>query len=139
MYRLRKWNRRSKVSGVSERSLAFALSELAKVAFKLNLPRNVLETAAVIYRQSVKMRLISGRSILGVAVASLYIACRQCNVIRSLEEVGGAANVSKKESGRHYRFLLRKLNTRVPPVEAKSYVSKFVNQLDSLGMLRAWP
>jgi transcription initiation factor TFIIB len=133
MYRLRKWNRRSKVSGVSERSLAFALSELAKVAFKLNLPRNVLETAAVVYRQSVKMRLIRGRSILGVAVASLYIACRQCNVIRSLEEVGGAANVSKKESGRHYRFLLRKLNIRVPPVEAKSYVSKFVNQLGLSG------
>jgi transcription initiation factor TFIIB len=133
MYRLRKWNRRSKVSGATERNLAYALSELTKVAFKLNLPKNVLETAAVIYRRTVKMRLIRGRSIQGVSVASLYMACRQCNVIRSLEEVGRAANVSKKESGRHYRFLLRKLNTRVPPVEAKSYVAKFVNQFGLSG------
>jgi transcription initiation factor TFIIB len=133
VYRLRKWHRRSKVSGSTERNLAYALSELAKVAFKLNLPRNVLETAAVIYRRTVRMRLIRGRSIQGVAVASLYMACRQCNVIRSLEEVGRAANISKKESGRHYRFLLRKLNAKVPPVEAKSYVSKFVNQFGLSG------
>lgn len=133
MYRLRKWNRRSKVSGATERNLAYALSELTKVAYKLNLPKNVLETAAVIYRRTVRMRLIRGRSIQGVAVASLYMACRQCSVIRSLEEVGRAANISKKESGRHYRFLVRKLNTRIPPVEVKSYVSKFVNQLGLSG------
>ncbi|UCH58034.1 MAG: transcription initiation factor IIB [Candidatus Bathyarchaeota archaeon] len=132
-YRLRKWNRRSKVSGASERNLAYALSELTKVAYKLNLPKNVLETASVIYRQVVRKRLIRGRSIQGVAAASVYMACRQCNIIRTLEEVGGAANISKKESGRNYRFLLRKLETRVPPVEAKSYVSKFVNQLTLSG------
>jgi transcription initiation factor TFIIB len=132
-YRLRKWNRRSKVSGASERNLAYALSELTKIAYKLNLPKNVLETASVIYRQVVRKRLIRGRSIQGVAAASIYMACRQCNVIRTLEEVGKAANISKKENGRNYRFLLRKLETRVPPVEAKSYVSKFVNQLTLSG------
>ena len=128
-YRLRKWNRRSKVSGYSERSLAYALSELTKVAYKLNLPRNVLETSSVIYRQVVRKRLIRGRSIQGVVAASIYMACRQCNVIRTLEEVGNAANISKKENGRNYRFLLRNLETRVPPVEVKNYISKFVNQL----------
>jgi transcription initiation factor TFIIB len=128
-YRLRKWNRRSKVSGASERNLAYALSELTKISYKLNLPKNVLETASVIYRQVVGKRLIRGRSIQGVAAAAIYMACRQCKVIRTLEEVGKASNISKKESGRNYRFLLRKLETRVPPVEAKSYVSKFVNQL----------
>ena len=132
-YRLRKWNRRSKVSGASERNLAYALSELTKIAYKLNLPKNVLETSSVIYRQVVRKRLIRGRSIQGVAAASIYMACRQCHVIRTLEEVGRAANISKKESGRNYRFLLRKLNTRVPPVEAKSYISKFVNQLTLSG------
>ncbi len=132
-YRLRKWNRRSKVSGASERNLAYALSELTKASYKLNLPRNVLETSSVIYRQVVRKRLIRGRSIQGVVAASIYMACRQCNVIRTLEEVGNAANISKKESGRNYRFLLRKLETRVPPVEAKSYVSKFVNQLTLSG------
>jgi transcription initiation factor TFIIB len=61
------------------------------------------------------------------------MACRQCNVIRTLEEVAGAAHISKKEGGRNYRFLLRKLNTRVPPVDPQSYISKFVNQLTLSG------
>lgn len=133
VYRLRKWHRRSKVSGATERNLAFALSELTKVAYKLNLPKNVLETSSVIYRKVVKARLIRGRSIQGVAAAAIYMACRQCNIIRTLEEVAAAANISKKEGGRNYRFLLRKLETKVPPVNPTSYVSKFVNQLTLSG------
>ncbi|MGD2201625.1 MAG: transcription initiation factor IIB [Candidatus Bathyarchaeota archaeon] len=133
VYRLRKWHRRSKVSGSTERNLAYALSELTKVAYKLNLPRNVLETASVIYRQVVRKRLVRGRSIQGVSAAAIYMACRQCKVVRSLEEVAEAAHITKKEGGRNYRFLLRKLNTRIPPVNPKSYVSKFVSQLTLSG------
>jgi transcription initiation factor TFIIB len=132
-YRLRKWHRRSKVSGATERNLAFALSELTKVAYKLNLPKNVLETASVLYRRVVRRRLIRGRSIQGVAAATIYIACRQCRVIRTLEEVSGAALITKKEGGRNYRFLLRKLKTKVPIVDPQRYVSKFVNQLSLSG------
>ncbi|MCD6479637.1 transcription initiation factor IIB, partial [Candidatus Bathyarchaeota archaeon] len=106
-------------------------SELTKVAYKLNLPKNVLETASVLYRRIVKQRLIRGRSIQGVAAASIYMACRQCNVVRTLEEVARAAHISKKEGGRNYRFLLRKLSVKVPPVDPKSYVSKFISQLSS--------
>lgn len=133
VYRLRKWHRRSKVSGASERNLAYALSELTKVSYKLNLPKNVLETASVMYRGVVQKRLIRGRSIQGVAAAALYMACRQCNVIRDLEEISDAANISKKEGGRNYRFLLRKLEARIPKVEPQSYVSKFVSQLTLSG------
>ena len=133
IYRLRKWHRRSKVSGATERNLAFALSELTKVAYKLNLPKNVLETASIIYRQIVRKRLIRGRSIQGVAAASIYMACRQCTVIRTLEEVAKASNISKKEGGRNYRFLLRRLDIKVLPVDPHNYVSKFINQLSLSG------
>jgi len=54
-------------------------------------------------------------------------------VIRTLEEVGKAANISKKQSGMNYRFLFRKLKTRVPPVRVKNYVSRFVNHLTLSG------
>jgi transcription initiation factor TFIIB len=61
------------------------------------------------------------------------MACRQCSVIRTLEEVAKAAHISKKEGGRNYRFLLRKLNARVPAVAPQNYVSKFINQLTLSG------
>ncbi len=80
LYRLRKWQRRIRVSNATERNLAFALSELDRMASALGLPRNVRETAAVVYRDAVDKNLIRGRSIEGVAAAALYAACRQCNV-----------------------------------------------------------
>ena len=136
-YRLRKWHRRSQVSGSIERNLAYALSELTKASYKLNLPRNVLETASVIYRRVVKMRLIRGRSVQGIAAASLYMACRQCDVIRSIEEVANATHISKKDVARVYRYIVRRLNTRVPPVNPQNYVSKLASQLNLSGETEA--
>lgn len=133
LYRLRKWHRRSKVSDSTERNLAYALSELTKVAYKLNLPKSVLETASVIYRRVVRKRLIRGRSIQGMTTAAIYMACRQCNVIRSLDEVAKAANILKKEGGRNYRFLCRNLDAKVPQTQPYNYISKFVNQLTLSG------
>jgi len=133
LYRLRKWHRRSKVSSSSDRNLVYALSELTKAAFKLSLPRNVIETAALIYRQVVKKRLVKGRSIQGLTAASLYIACRQCNITRSIEEVATATQLSKKEVGRIYRYLMRRLNAKVPRSDPRDYVSKYVSQLSLCG------
>jgi transcription initiation factor TFIIIB Brf1 subunit/transcription initiation factor TFIIB len=60
---------------------------MSKIAYKLNLPRNVIETSSMIYRRAIQKQLIRGRTIQSVAVASIYMACRQCNVIRTLEDV----------------------------------------------------
>lgn len=129
VYRLRKWQRRVRVSDATERNLAFALSELSKMASSLNLPKNILETASVIYRKAVKKRLIRGRSIQGVTAAALYMACRQCGVARTLEEVANASTVNKKEIGRSYRFMVKELKAFVPPSSPAYYISRFSNQL----------
>ncbi|MDH5376381.1 MAG: transcription initiation factor IIB, partial [Candidatus Bathyarchaeota archaeon] len=110
VYRLRKWQRRIRVSDATERNLAFALSEITKIANNLNLPKNILETASVIYRKAVKERLIRGRSIQGVTAAAIYLACRQCRLARTLEEIAQVSNMNKKEVGRSYRFLINKLD-----------------------------
>jgi len=73
------------------------------------LPRNVRETAAVVYRDAVDKNLIRGRSIEGVAAAALYAACRQCSVPRTLDEIAEVSRVSRKEIGRTYRFISREL------------------------------
>ena len=102
LYRLRKWQRRIRVSNATERNLAFALSELDRMASAMGLPRNVRETAAMIYRKAVNKNLIRGRSIEGVVAASLYAACRQCGVPRTLDEIANSSRVGRKEIGRTY-------------------------------------
>jgi len=133
VYRLRKWQRRIRVSDATERNLAFALSEITKIANNLNLPKSILETASVIYRKAVKERLIRGRSIQGVTAAAIYLACRQCGLARTLEEIAQSSTVNKKEVGRSYRFLIKELNYSVPPVKPSQYITKFSNQLTMQG------
>ena len=107
LYRLRKWQRRIRVSNATERNLAFALSELDRMASAMGLPRNVRETAAMIYRKAVNKNLIRGRSIEGVVAASLYAACRQCGVPRTLDEVANSSRVGRKEIGRPQDYVQR--------------------------------
>jgi transcription initiation factor TFIIB len=133
VYRLRKWQRRIRVSDATERNLAFALSEITKIANNLNLPKNILETASLIYRKAVKERLIRGRSIQGVTSAAIYLACRQCGLPRTLEEIAQASSVNKKEVGRSYRFLIKELNYFIPPLKPSQYITKFSNQLTMQG------
>jgi len=129
LHRLRMWQRRSRTSDSQERNLAQALNEISKVSGALNLPRNVTETASVIYRRAVQSQLIRGRTIQSVAVACVYMACRQCRVTRSLDDVAAGADMVKKEAARTYRFLLRELGSSVPLMDPESYVSRMVNRL----------
>jgi transcription initiation factor TFIIB len=133
LYRMRKWQRRIRVSNATERNLAFALSELNRMASGMNLPRTVRETAAMIYRRAVNKNLIRGRSIEGVVAASLYAACRQSNVPRTLDEVANTSRVGRKEIGRTYRFMTRELNLRLLPTSPQDYISRFCSELKLSG------
>lgn len=128
-YRLRKWQRRTSSNDSTQRNLTHALSEMNRIANKLNLPKNTTETAAMIYRRAINKQLIRGRTIQSVVAAALYMAARQCNVMRSLEDVAKAANITRKEAARNYRFLYKELKTDVPPVDRDSLITKFVSKL----------
>jgi transcription initiation factor TFIIB len=137
LYRLRKWQRRIRVSNATERNLAYALSELDRIASAMSLPRNVRETAAMVYRKAVNKNLIRGRSIEGVVAASLYAACRQCNVPRTLDEIAASSNVGRKEIGRTYRFMTRELKLKLMPTRPQDYISRFCSELKLSGEVQA--
>src|SRR2546422_174454 len=137
LYRLRKWQRRIRVSNATERNLAFALSELDRMASGMGLPRTVRETAAMVYRKAVNKNLIRGRSIEGVVAASLYAACRQCNVPRTLDEIANSSRVGRKEIGRTYRFMTRELKLKLMPTKPQDYVSRFCSELKLTGEVQS--
>ena len=129
LYRLRKWQRRIRVGGASERSLASALSELDRISSDMSLPRNVREAAAMIYRRAIEKNLIRGRSIEGVTAAAVYAACRQTGVPHTLDEVAASSKVDRKEIGRTYRFLARELGLKLMPTSPQDYIERFCSEL----------
>lgn len=129
IYRLRKWQSRIRLNDATERTLASALSALDRMASSMSLPRTVRETAAMIYRKAAWNKLVRGRSIEGVTAASLYAACRQCNVPRTLDEISNTAHITRKEIGRTYRYISHELGLKLLPTSPEDYVSRFCSEL----------
>ena len=130
MQRLRKWNERFRTRDSKERNLKQALGEIDRMASALGLPDNVRETASVIYRRALDEDLLPGRSIEGVATSALYAAARKAGTPRSLDEISSVSRVAKDEIARTYRYVVRELNLEIQPADPKSYVPRFVSDLD---------
>lgn len=130
MKRLRTWNERFRTRDSKERNLKQALGEIDRMASALGLPKNVRETASVIYRRALDEDLLPGRSIEGVATASLYAAARQVGTPRSLDEVSTVSRVEKMELTRTYRYVIRELGLEIKPADPESYVPRFASDLE---------
>ncbi|WP_435360495.1 transcription initiation factor IIB [Haloarchaeobius sp. DFWS5] len=129
MQRLRTWNERFRTRDSKERNLKQALGEIDRMASALGLPKNVRETASVIYRRALSEDLLPGRSIEGVSTSSLYAAARQAGTPRSLDEVTNVSRVDRDEIARTYRYVVRELNLEIQPADPVSYVPRFASEL----------
>ncbi len=128
MWRLRKWQIRSRVRSSSDRNLSQAMSELDRLTGVLYISPQVKEKAAVLYRKALEKGLVRGRSINSIAAASLYVACRTSATARTLNEIAEASLVDKKDVGRCYRLLLQDLEVKMPVADPVTYVSKIAEK-----------
>jgi transcription initiation factor TFIIB len=106
------------------RNFRNAFSIMATVCDKLGLANPVIERAAYHYRKAFDSRLIKGRAIKEMVVASIYAACKEMSVPRTLQEVSHAANADAVFSGRCFRIMSRKLRISPTIVDSTSYISK---------------
>lgn len=130
MLRLRKWHIRARVHSSVDRNLAQAMAELDRLADKIRIPPSVKEQAALTYRKALDKGLVRGRSILAIAGASLYAACRFTQTPRTLKEVADASLVKKKDVARCYRLLLRELEIRMPMADPIRCVPKIGSRIN---------
>ena len=127
MYRLKKWQHQISNNSTHKKNLLWAMLELDRLCYRLNLPKTVKEETAIIYRKILKKGLARGRSISPLIAASLYTVCRMKQIPRSLEEVSRHSPIDKKQIAQYYRMLLREMGLRVPVPKAKYGVSKIAS------------
>ncbi len=125
--RIAKWQQR--VSTSIERNLRLAMNELRRVASFLNLPNVVKDESSRVYNYVLQRGLVRGRSMESVIAACIYAACRSYNIPRTLDEIANASDVERKEIGRTYRFIVRKIKIKVTPSSPKDYISRFASIL----------
>ncbi len=130
IYRLRKWQIRTRVHSSVDRNLAQAMSELERLASQLSLSKSITELAALLYRKMVVQKLARSRSIDAMVGAAIYAACRMRNSPRSLEEIAKESRVSKKKIGQHYRLLVDRLKLKMPISDPANYIPRLISQLN---------
>lgn len=128
MWRLRRWQMRSKVHASQSRNLMLAMSELQRLSEILHMPSSVVDLASIIYRKTLNEGLVRGRSIEGMVAGALYAAVRFTKVPRTLKEIAEASQRTQKEIARSYGVIVRNLEMRMPIDDPKDYVTKIAEK-----------
>ena len=115
---LRDWRRRQRIDQRSKtrdsrsRNLSVAMQFIRD---RGDLPPQIEQEAASLYRHSVQRGLVTGRSIRGVTAACVYIAAREAKIPRKIEDIGESfdmiSEVEVKELKRTIRLVARNLGT----------------------------
>ncbi|MEK0319615.1 MAG: transcription initiation factor TFIIIB [Nitrosopumilus sp.] len=126
--RLRTWDQRSKSKNIATLSKAFTLLHGMKT--KLGIPDNVVENAAYIYRKIVSAKLTRGRTMVSLISASLYAACRENGIPRTLDDIASAGNIERRILSRDLRTIIRNLGLNLKQYDTASFISKISNNMN---------
>ena len=135
MQNLRKWQQRVRVTSPRERRLTNVLGKITETCESCNLSKNVTETASMIYRSLDGKNIeVKGKSIVSMTIAVVYMACKQCDVVRSLKEICKQVCAPKDEkaksklAAKYYRNLVLEIGQVITPtVTMDKYISKIAN------------
>ncbi|MBA4717570.1 MAG: transcription initiation factor TFIIIB [Nitrosopumilus sp.] len=126
--RLRTWDQRSKSRNTTTLSKAFTLLHGMKT--KLGIPDNVVENAAYIYRKIVNAKLTRGRTMTSLVSASLYAACRENSIPRTLDDIANAGNVERRILSRDLRTIIKKLGLNLNQYDTATFITKISNNMN---------
>jgi transcription initiation factor TFIIB len=121
--RMKNLDRRSQINK-SARNLGRAFRQLDSLKDKLGLSNAVIEKTAYIYRKVQEAGLVRGRKVNTVLGASLYVACREFEIPRTLREISAVNNEKYRETSRVYRQIVLHLGKQVPRINLFRYVEK---------------
>jgi len=62
--------------------------------------------------------------------ASLYAACRENNIPRTLDDIAGVANVERRILSRDLRTIIKKLGLNLNQYDTASFISKISNNMN---------
>lgn len=126
---LRKWDHIMQFDSET-RNLNQVITLLRRCKEKLGLPYLVIEKAAYIFRKVQHNKMIRGRTTEAVLAESVYIACRQVGIPRTLSDVAKTNNITCKEISSAYRLIVLKFDLKVPSIDQMHYLVRLANSTD---------
>jgi transcription initiation factor TFIIB len=121
MNKIKKWHPRLRTSSSKQRRLSNVLSKIKELSSILCLPQSLVETACRDYRNFENKYEAKGKSITCIAAATIYLACKKCGVVRSLDEIVKAAGISENDrssvklASKYFRLMMMEMNVSFDP------------------------
>lgn len=116
MNNIRKWHIRSRIVSPQERRLSNVLTKINETCAAMSLPKLLVETSAMLYRNYESMQEAKGKSIACMAAATIYLACKKCHVVRSLDEIVLATGITEQDrssvklASKYYRMMVMEMS-----------------------------
>ena len=112
-----------------ERNLKDASFIMGMLKDRLSLSETITESAYNKYIKIVKSNMIKGRSIKAFIAASVFSACKDAKVPRTLKEIADVVNTSRTLVRKSYNLLVEKLDidTTNNRVESNVYLARAAN------------
>jgi transcription initiation factor TFIIB len=136
---MRRWHSRIRVATPKQRRLSNVLTKINEVCSAMCLPRILVETSAMIYRNFETRSGAKGKSINSMAAATIYLACKRCSIVRSLEEIVFATGVPQKDrssiklASKYYRMMAMEMGVFNDPTQVVGYPSRLPSMARAVG------
>lgn len=137
MNNMRKWHSRIRVASPKERRLSNVLSRINEISSAMSLPKTLVETAAMLYRNFENKSEAKGKSVICMAAATIYLACKRCSIVRSLEEIVKATGIGEQDksslklASKYYRMMVMEMGVFTEHMVTSSSYPHVISQLES--------
>jgi transcription initiation factor TFIIB len=129
MNRLRRLNNLTIASDPKRRNLTRAANEIQRIGGSLGAGKSTVERAYEIYRRGIEEGSGRRRSIVGMAEAAVYLACRESGIPRSAKEIQHIAEGNEGKNIMHYSKVLAKgTGLHVSSPDPASQISRIANR-----------
>jgi transcription initiation factor TFIIB len=125
--RLKTWDDRVQLHSSTDRNLWKAFSELSMLRDKLGLSDSLLEEIAYMYRKIEDNGLVRGRTIRGMLVACVYVACRKSGHPRTLKDISAKSNIKRKDIAKNCRLVMEELDISSSVVDPMKCIVRVAN------------
>lgn len=124
--KLKKWYHRTKIESTEDKNLVFALIKLNQLLQKKIIDAKIKSFVLELYQEATNKKLIKGRTFKGIIYSLILYALRKNKYPCSFKQVCQALEISRKELGRSYRYLISKLNLKLKKNDVFSNLESFV-------------
>ncbi len=135
-HRLRKWHTRTRRIKSAEKNLAYAMSQLDRLASQLKMSKDSKIFTAYILRKAVNKKLTVGRSIEALLLAAIYISWKSYNIPKTFEDFNDLLPIPKIKISRYSRLLSKELNIKIGVSSPMIYISRFCTELNLSGKVQ---